>query len=65
MNFKLKFTLLFFILSTFSFAQKGVRIAYIDFDEIIEKIGDYKDAAKNLESKAENWNKEIEVKKWN
>tara|TARA_B100000575_G_scaffold97217_1_gene77562 strand:+ start:436 stop:972 length:537 start_codon:yes stop_codon:yes gene_type:complete len=46
-----------------SFGQKGVRIAYIDFNEIIEKIGDYKDAARNLESMAENWNKEIEVKK--
>ncbi len=63
MNLKLKFTLLFFIFTILSFAQKGVRIAYIDFNEIIEKIGDYKDATRNLESMAENWNKEIEVKK--
>ena len=63
MNYKPKFTLLFFIFSIMSFGQKGVRIAYIDFNEIIEKIGDYKDAARNLESMAENWNKEIEVKK--
>ena len=63
MNFKIKFTLLFFIFSVLSFAQKGVRIAYIDFNEIIEQIGDYTEASRNLESKAESWNKEIEVKK--
>ena len=63
MNFKLTFTLLCFIISTQSFSQKGVRIAYIDFNKIIEEIGDYKEAIKNLEAKAENWNKEIGIKK--
>ena len=63
MNFKLIFTLFYFITSTLSLAQKGVRIAYIDFNKIIEEIGDYKEATKNLETKAESWNKEIEIKK--
>ena len=63
MNCKLNFSLVYLILSTFCSAQKGVRIAYIDFNEIIEKIGDFKEATKNLERKAENWNKEIEIKK--
>lgn len=63
MKFKLIFTLFCFIISTLSFAQKGVRIAYIDFNEIIEQIGDYKEATKNLVTNAENWNKEIEIKK--
>jgi len=63
MKLKLIFTLFYFIISTLSFAQKGVRIAYIDFNKIIEEIGDYKEATKNLETKAENWNKEIEIKK--
>ncbi|MFL2590337.1 MAG: OmpH family outer membrane protein [Flavobacteriaceae bacterium] len=63
MNFKLIFTLFYFISSSLSFAQKGVRIAYIDFNKIIEEIGDYKEATKNLETKAESWNKEIEIKK--
>ena len=63
MNYKLNFFLVYLILSTICFAQKGVRIAYIDFNEIIEKIGDFKEATKNLERKAENWNKEIEIKK--
>ena len=63
MNYKLNFTLVYLILSTVCSAQKGVRIAYIDFNEIIEKIGDFKEATKNLERKAENWNREIEIKK--
>lgn len=63
MNFKLSFTLFCFIISTLSYAQKGVRIAYIDFNKIIEEIGDYKEATKNLEIKAENWNRDIEIKK--
>ena len=63
MNLKLIFTLLYFIISTVSFAQKGVRIAYIDFNKIVEQIGDYKEAIKNLETKAESWNKEIGIKK--
>ena len=50
MNFKLIVTLFYFFISTLSFAQKGVRIAYIDFDKIIEEIGDYKEATKNLET---------------
>ena len=63
MNFKLSFALFCFIISTLSYAQKGVRIAYIDFNKIIEEIGDYKEATKNLEIKAENWNRDIEIKK--
>jgi len=63
MNFKLSFALFCFIISTLIYAQKGVRIAYIDFNKIIEEIEDYKDATKNLEIKAENWNRDIEIKK--
>ena len=60
---KLTFTLFFLMTFTTSIAQKGVRIAYIDFNEIIEKISDYRQAIQSLESKAQNWNKEIEIKK--
>ena len=63
MNFKLIFNLIFFFISTLCFAQKGVRIAYVDFNKIIEEIGDYRETMKNLEMKAENWNREIEIKK--
>ena len=63
MNFKLIFTLFFFVFSTPCFAQKGTRIAYIDFNKIIEGVGDYKEANINLETKAKKWNNEIEIKK--
>ena len=59
MNYKLNFFLVYLILSTVCFAQKGVRIAYIDFNEIIEKIGDFKEATKYLERMADYWKKEI------
>ena len=60
---KLSFTLFFLMTFATSIAQKGVRIAYIDFNEIIEEISDYREAIQSLESKAQNWNKEIEIKK--
>jgi len=63
MKLKLFYTLFYFIISIYSVAQKGTRIAYIDFNKIIEKIEDYKESIRNLESKANNWNKEIEIKK--
>ena len=56
---KLSFTLFFLMTFATSIAQKGVRIAYIDFNEIIEEISDYREAIQSLESKAQNWNKEI------
>ena len=63
MKLKLFYTLFYFIISIYSVAQKGTRIAYIDFNKIIEKIEDYKESIRNLESKANNWNKEIQIKK--
>ena len=60
---KYSFILFFILTSSISIAQKGVRIAYIDFNKIIEEISDYREAMKSLESNAEKWNKEIEIKK--
>ena len=60
---KYSFILFFLLTSSISIAQKGVRIAYIDFNKIIEEISDYGEAIKSLESNAEKWNKEIEIKK--
>ena len=60
---KYSFILFFILTSSISIAQKGVRIAYIDFNKIIEEISDYGEAMKSLESNAEKWNKEIEIKK--
>lgn len=45
------------------FAQRGVRIAYIDMDYILENIEEYEGANKQLDAKAAQWKSEIEQKK--
>lgn len=49
----------------FSNAQSkaGVKIGYIDMDYILENVPDYKEAATQLEQKAQKWKQDIEVKK--
>ncbi|MGB2171101.1 MAG: OmpH family outer membrane protein [Flavobacteriaceae bacterium] len=44
-------------------AQRGVRLAYIDMDEILVNVEEYKTASVLLEKNVEEWKKEIEVKK--
>ena len=42
---------------------KGVKIAYIDMNYILDKVPDYAEAKNQLEAKAQKWKQEIEVKK--
>ena len=42
---------------------RGVKIAYIDMEYILEKVPDYAEAKNQLEIKASKWKQEIEVKK--
>ena len=51
------------VLSQFVSAQRGVRLAYIDMDEILENVDEYATASQLLEQNVEEWKKEIEVKK--
>lgn len=44
-------------------AQRGVRIAYIDMDEILANVDEYSTASSLLEKNVDAWKKEIEVKK--
>ena len=46
-----------------TFAQRGVRLAYIDMDEILENVEEYKAASILLEKNVVTWKKEISVKK--
>ena len=47
-----------------SFAQRGVRLAYIDMDEILENVEEYKTASTLLLDKnVADWKKDIELKK--
>jgi len=53
---------LVFMLSFYSHAQRGVRIAYIDTEYILENVPEYQDATAQLEDKAQKWKNEIQSK---
>lgn len=42
---------------------RGIKIAYIDMEYILEKVPDYAEAKNQLELKAQKWKQEIEAKK--
>ena len=50
-------------LTQFTFAQRGVRLAYIDMDEILGNVDEYSTASSLLEKNVEEWKKDIEVRK--
>ncbi|GAA4894371.1 OmpH family outer membrane protein [Flaviramulus aquimarinus] len=50
------------MLSLSTFAQRGVRIAYIDTEYILENVPEYQEATAQLESKAQKWKNEIQAK---
>jgi len=50
------------MLSFSSYAQRGVRIAYIDTEYILENVPEYQEATAQLEDKAQNWKNEIQSK---
>ena len=54
------FFILFFLTSTFIFAQRGIKIGYIDTEYILENLPEYNQVSKRLEEKAADWKKEIE-----
>jgi len=49
-------------LSSYVFSQRGVRIAYVDMEYILENVEEYRDASEQLESKVQKWKVEIEQK---
>lgn len=60
---KLKFFSIFVFIITFSvYAQKGVRVGYIDMDYILENVPEYLEANAELEKKVQSWRTDIELK---
>jgi Skp family chaperone for outer membrane proteins len=59
-NFSLSLFILLFTISTF--AQSGLKIAYVDMDYILENVPEYQQASNQLNSKAQQWRTEIEAK---
>ena len=54
------FFIILFLSSTFVFAQRGIKIGYIDTEYILENLPEYNQISKRLEEKAADWKKEIE-----
>ncbi|MEL6919109.1 MAG: OmpH family outer membrane protein, partial [Bacteroidota bacterium] len=48
--------------ASYSFAQRGVRIGYVDMEYILENVEEYRDASEQLETKVQKWKVEIEQK---
>ena len=62
MKLKVLFLLtIVFMLSATTYAQRGVRIGYIDTEYILEKIPEYQEATTQLASKVQKWKGEIET----
>ncbi|WP_406684979.1 OmpH family outer membrane protein [Seonamhaeicola sp. MEBiC1930] len=62
MQNKVLFLLIIVLLSISLHAQRGVRVAYIDTEYILENVPEYQDAVAQLNQKADKWKNEIEVK---
>ena len=54
------FFILLFLTCSFIFAQRGIKIGYIDTEYILENLPEYNQISKRLEEKAGDWKKEIE-----
>lgn len=62
MKSKLKVLLLFIAIGTsvISYAQRSVRIGYVDMEYILENVEEYRDASSQLETKVQKWKVEVE-----
>lgn len=61
MNFKVLFLLAMLgLLSIETYAQRGVRIGYIDTEYILQNVPEYQQATAQLEGKVQQWKAEIE-----
>jgi len=50
------------LFSSYTFSQRGVRMAYVDMEYILENVEEYRDATSQLETKVQKWKVEIEQK---
>nr|WP_299073583.1 OmpH family outer membrane protein [uncultured Allomuricauda sp.] len=62
MNIKVLLLIVVLAVSNYTFSQRGVRIGYVDMEYILENVEEYRDATEQLNTKAEKWKKEIELK---
>lgn len=63
MKHNVLFLLIFVLVCNFnSHAQRGVRIAYIDTEYILENVPEYQESMAQLDSKAQDWKNEIQTR---
>jgi len=51
-----------FLISFASFAQRGVRIGYINTEYILQNVPEYQEASNQLDTKVQKWKSEIELR---
>lgn len=59
-NFRLLVLLSFVVGCAFAKAQRGIRVAYIEMEYILDNVPEYQNAKKNLESKMNKWKGEMD-----
>ena len=59
------YVLIFCFVTLSGFGQAGLKIAYVDMDYILDQLPEYKQAANQLDAKAQQWRTEIESKQNN
>jgi len=59
---KVLIVLITVLFSSYTFAQRGVRIAYVDMEYILENVEEYRAATEQLATKVQKWKVQIEQK---
>ncbi len=62
MKTKVLLSLIVLMMSYNGFSQRGVRIGYVDMEYILESVEEYREATEQLNTKAQKWKQEIELK---
>ncbi len=56
-------TTIFFSISIAIHAQRGLQIAYVDMEYILENVPEYQEASTQLDAKVQQWKSELEMKR--
>ena len=57
---KVSILIVLFLISSYIYSQRGVRIGYIDTEYILQNLSEYEETRDQLEEKADEWRREIE-----
>ena len=57
---KVSILIVLFLISSYVYSQRGVRIGYVDTEYILQNLSEYEETKDQLEEKADEWRREIE-----